>query len=211
MAHSIYLNCNHCTEFKYHIPERMSSKMEFVILLLFISAFFPIFRFTVSRLFLLFKLRRLCKKIGAELKLNRWYSLFKKINGNSNDMYIKTDRCIYSIKLFGFFSKKKYFCFGDNHTYYLKDLTFSLLPSIADSMNYKSKKYTNINFESFLPSSRGFIEIKPCFLLSPVLSKGMKISCIRNNKMIEIISGDHVSNGFFYTVEGLVKELHSKK
>ncbi len=184
--------------------------MEYIILLLFILAFFPILRFTISRLFLLFKLQRLCKNIDAEFKINGWWSLFKKINGNSNDIYIKTDRCIYSIKLFGFFSKKKCFCFGDNDMYYLKDLSFSILPSIAYSKEYKSKKHTNCNFKNFLPSTQCFVEIKPCFLLSPMLSKGMKISCIRDNKMIEIISGDRISNAYFYTIEGLVKELNSK-
>ena len=184
--------------------------MEFVILLLFIAVCFPIFRFIVSRIFLLFKLRRLCKKTGAEFKLKSWGSLFKKINGNSNDMYIKTDRCIYSIKLFGFFSQKKYFCFGDN-MYYIKDLSFSILPSIAYSKEYQSKKHPSINFQEFLPPSQGFVEIKPCFLLSPMLGKGMKISCIRNNKMIEIMSGERVSHAFFYTIDGLVKELDSKQ
>ena len=145
------------------------------------------------------------------MKLHRWYSLFKNINGYSNDMYIKTNRCIYSIKLFGFFSPKKHFRFGDNNMYYLKDLSFSLLPSIAYAAKYKSKTHTSINFNNFLPSSQGYIEIKPCFLLSPTLSKGMKISSIRNNEIIEISSGDRVSFAFFYTVDGLIKELHSKK
>ena len=185
--------------------------MKYVILLLFIAVLLPIFRFIISRIFLLFRLRKLSKKIGAEIKLHRWYSLFKNINGYSNDMYIKTNRCIYSIKLFGFFSPKKHFRFGDNNMYYLKDLSFSLLPSIAYAAKYKSKTHTSINFNNFLPSSQGYIEIKPCFLLSPTLSKGMKISRIRNNEIIEISSGDRVSFAYFYTVDGLIKELHSKK
>ena len=184
--------------------------MKFVILLLFIAVFFPIFRFTVSRILLLFRLRGLCKKIGAEIKLNGWYSLFHKLNGNSNDMYIKTDKCIYSIKLLGFFSLKKHFCFGENNMHSIKDLSFSILPSIAYSKEYKSKKYTNINFQNFLPPSDGYISIKPCFLLSPKLSKGMKISCVRNNVMMEIINGDRVPNAFFYTTEGLINELTSR-
>ena len=185
--------------------------MKYVILLLFIAVILPIFRFLISRIFLLFRLRKLSKKIGAEIKLHRWYSLFKNINGYSNDMYIKTNRCIYSIKLFGFFSPKKHFRFGDNNMYYLKDLSFSLLPSIAYATKYKSKTHTNINFNNFLPSSQGYIEIKPCFLLSPTLSKGMKISSIRNNEIIEISSGDRVSFAYFYTAEGLIKELNSKQ
>lgn len=95
--------------------------------------------------------------------------------------------------------------------YYLKDLSFSLLPSIAYATKYKSNTHTNINFNNFLPSSQEYIEIKPCFLLSPTLSKGMKISRIRNNEIIEISSGDRVSFAYFYTVDGLIKELHSKK
>ena len=185
--------------------------MKYVILLLFIAVLLPIFRFIISRIFLLFRLRKLSKKIGAEMKLHRWYSLFKNINGYSNDMYIKTNRCIYSIKLFGFFSPKKHFRFGDNNMYYLKDLSFSLLPSIAYATKYKSKTHTYINFNNFLPSSQGYIEIKPCFLLSPTLSKGMKISRIRNNEIIEISSGDRVPFAYFYTTEGLIKELNSKQ
>ena len=194
----------------YHIQERMSIKMKLIILLLFTAVLFSIFRFMISRIFLLLRLRRLCKKIGAEMKLHRWYSLFKKINGNSNDMYIKTDKCIYSIKLFGFFSPKKQFRFGDNNMYYLKDLSFSVLPSIAYATKYKSKTHPIINFNHFLPSSHGYIEIKPCYLLSPTFSKDMKISRIRNNEIVEITSGDRVSHAYFYTADGLVKELHSK-
>lgn len=182
----------------------------YFILIIFILAFFPIFRFIISRVFLLFKLHRCCKRNGFEFGINGFLAPFKKINGTGNDMYIKTDRCIYSIKLFGFFSRKKYFCFGEDNTYHFKDLSFPVLPSIAFSREYKTKKHSNCNFESFLPSTGCCVGIKPCFLLSPTLSKGMKISCIRNNKMIEIISGDRLSDAYFYTLDGLVKELDSQ-
>ena len=87
-------------------------------------------------------------------------------------------------------------------------MSFSILPSIAYSKEYKEKNNTSCNFKSFLPSIQSVDKIKSCYLLSPALSKGMKVSCIRNNKMIEIISGDRISDAYFYTLNGLVKELN---
>ncbi len=178
---------------------------------LLIIALLPFLKFVVLRIFLYLKLKNTCKKYGFTLKCKSFFSIFKKINGKQNDIYIETLTCVYSIKLIGFFFKKKYLNFTTPNEYHIREMSFSLMLIDAFGQQYKSYKKQVCNFSAHLPINSNLKSMKCCYLLYPNLHKAMKISC-GQNRMTEIISGDRVEHAsiyptYFYTLRGLLNEL----
>lgn len=178
----------------------------FILVLVILSL--PIVHFTFSRIIMVIRLRLCCQKAGYEIRFNGPFSAFRRINGSKNDLFIKTERCIYSIKLVGFILNRKCLCFCDPTHYSIKDYSFSLHASIAFTKQYtlKTKKYCD--FRAYLPEDSKGCALKPCYLLAPNLRKGMKTSYIVGNQMREIISGDYMGEAYFFSLRGVLREIN---
>ena len=162
--------------------------------------------FLLARMMLYFRLRSYCRKINARISFRNIFSAFSPIYKSENDLYIETEDRVYSIKLIGFFFRKKSLCFIDPCHYSIKTYGFRWLPISYFDAEYEVKDKKPYDFNAHLPKNNTK-DVVPCYIMCP--DPWIRISAVEANRMKDISNGDFATEAYFYTLEGMKNKLLS--
>ena len=160
--------------------------------------------FLFARIILYFKLCSFCKSINARISFRNPFSLFSPITKTRNDLYIETAGKVYSVKLIGFWIRRKSLCFVDPTHYSVREYGFSWLPSAYFDTHYEPKRKKPYDFTAHLPKNNQK-EVVNCYIMCP--APWIKVSAIDGSRMKGIYNGDYAGEAYFYTLEGMIDKL----
>lgn len=155
--------------------------------------------FLFARIILYFKLCSLCKSINARISFRNPFSLFSSITKTRNDLYVETANYVYSIKLIGFWIRRKSLCFVDPTHYSVREYGFSWLPSAYFDTYYEPKIKKPYDFNAHLPKNNTK-DVVNCYIMCP--EPWMQVSVVDGSGMKELRNGDDAGEAFIYTFGG---------
>ena len=81
---------------------------------IFIAYIIPFTTTLCNKLFYYIKIKNTCKKCNYKIVLSLLKWLFSSVKNKNPEMFIKTDKAVYSIKNYGFYKKPNYYVFMRN-------------------------------------------------------------------------------------------------
>lgn len=156
--------------------------------------------FLIARILLYFDLCSYCRSINARISFRNPFCLFFTITKTRNDLYIETASTVYSIKLIGFYIRRKSLCFISPTRYSVREYGFTWLPSAYFDSDYEEKQKKPYDFNAHLPENN----IKPvmnCYIMCP--EPWIKVSVLEGNVMKELRNGDDAGEAYIFTLKGI--------
>ena len=160
--------------------------------------------FLFARIILYFKLCSFCKSINARISFRTPFSLFSPITKARNDLYIETANYVYSIKLIGFWIRRKSLCFISPTCYSVREYGFCWLPSAYFDTHYERKSKKPYDFNAHLPRNNQK-EVINCYIMCP--EPWMQVSVLEGHVMKELCNGDDAGEAYIFTLNGIKRRI----
>lgn len=123
--------------------------MEVIISLITVIAVIllaPFVRFFVKRISFYFRLRRVCKKIGARCYGTKPAWIFSTRKSSNCDFYVEMGDVVYSVKFAECIIRRAEMTFVDSKIYYIKNYRWCFMPYGWMWVKRKPKKLPEYNF-----------------------------------------------------------------
>lgn len=171
------------------------------LLILFIT-FLPFVRFFAVRLVMASRLRHAAREKGMSVAFRSPFSMLGGVAGEKNDLYVATEKHVYSVKLLGSPMKKTMLCFFDAAHYATKE--YKRATPLSEVFDGKERVKTKkpCDFAAFLPE--GCTRMRPVYLVYPT----MLLICEKNESTVtEVTDGMRLSDGRLYTLDRFLEKL----
>lgn len=163
---------------------------------------YPLIRFYIKRVVMLFEIKHICRLNSFKYKANHFGVILGNFKWKNFDFYIETPNKVYSVKLCGMYFKMNLCDFRDAEHYAIRTLAFQL-PHTKNSIEYKVKTKPAYNFRYRFAETYYTKELIPIILMNPV-----SINTTYNKQGVG--NSDFISEGYFYTNHGFLEKLRSE-